>query len=195
MQFDPELDTNGNGYIDLQDDPFTPYFPGPEYVDWVAVSYYHYGVEYPWKENYLPESPTKFRDGLDGRMGTNPARFYTMFAERYNLPMAVMETGAAFFVDSDPGPGRLEMSRAWWRQVYGRSLYKELPLLRAIEWFEHFHADEGTDRDCEFGGLGEGLERVVDVDFSFFLSFCRPRHEGSRDCQGAFGGFAVGDDQ
>ncbi|KAI9023991.1 glycoside hydrolase superfamily [Hyaloraphidium curvatum] len=147
MQWDPELDTNGNGVIDREDDPFTPYFPGPEYVDWVGLSFYHYGVEYPWKENLLPESPTKFRDGLDGRMGTNPHRFYTMFAERYNLPMAVMETGCAYYVDSDPGPGRFAMAQAWWRQVYARELFRELPLLRLIEYFEHIHPDEGTTRD------------------------------------------------
>jgi hypothetical protein len=61
-----------------------------------------------------------------------------------------METGAAYFVASDPGPGHLEMERAWWRQVYSRELFKELPLLRLIQWFEHEHPDEGTMRDCEF---------------------------------------------
>lgn len=40
MQWDPELDTNGNGVLDQEDDPFTPYFPGPEYVDWVGLSFY-----------------------------------------------------------------------------------------------------------------------------------------------------------
>lgn len=61
--------------------------------------------------------------------------------------MAVMETGAAFFVESDPGPGHLAMAQAWWRQVYSRTTFKQLPLLRLIEWFEHIHPDEGTTRD------------------------------------------------
>lgn len=184
MAYDPELDTNGNGVIDQEDDPWTPYWPGEEYVDWVGVSYYHYGglrasaarawwlrngwltfarlvwlsflavhfvhsqlvtrfarcslpgVEYPWIENELPESPTKFRDGLIGRIGT-PHSFYRMFAEKYNIPMAIMETGSAYFLESPPGPGRMAMSQAWWRQVYDRETFKQLPLLRLIEWFEH----------------------------------------------------------
>ncbi len=35
------LDTNKNGQIDaVGDDPFGPYWPGPEYVDWVGLSTY-----------------------------------------------------------------------------------------------------------------------------------------------------------
>ncbi|RKO84194.1 hypothetical protein BDK51DRAFT_6501, partial [Blyttiomyces helicus] len=32
------LDTNGDGIFDNGDDPYSPYFPGPEYVDWVGAS-------------------------------------------------------------------------------------------------------------------------------------------------------------
>jgi hypothetical protein len=37
-RFDPELDTNKDGNYDDNDDPFTPYYPGDEYVDWVGFS-------------------------------------------------------------------------------------------------------------------------------------------------------------
>jgi hypothetical protein len=37
-KFDPELDTNKDGQYDDNDDPFTPYYPGDEYVDWVGFS-------------------------------------------------------------------------------------------------------------------------------------------------------------
>jgi hypothetical protein len=29
-----ELDTNNDGLINGRDDPYTPYYPGDEYVDW-----------------------------------------------------------------------------------------------------------------------------------------------------------------
>ncbi|RKO85832.1 hypothetical protein BDK51DRAFT_21154, partial [Blyttiomyces helicus] len=30
------LDTNGDGTLDASDDPYTPYYPGAAYVDWVG---------------------------------------------------------------------------------------------------------------------------------------------------------------
>jgi hypothetical protein len=34
------LDTNNDGRLDQMDDPYSPYWPGEEYVDWVAASIY-----------------------------------------------------------------------------------------------------------------------------------------------------------
>ncbi len=36
--WDPALDTNGDGLYDLLDDPFSPFYPGDEWVDWVGMS-------------------------------------------------------------------------------------------------------------------------------------------------------------
>jgi beta-mannanase len=36
-----ELDTNGDGVLDGLDDPYQPYYPGDEWVDWVGISVYH----------------------------------------------------------------------------------------------------------------------------------------------------------
>ncbi|KAI9011400.1 hypothetical protein BC832DRAFT_590627 [Gaertneriomyces semiglobifer] len=33
-----EMDTNGDGVLDVQDDPFSPYYPGDEFVDWIGVT-------------------------------------------------------------------------------------------------------------------------------------------------------------
>jgi hypothetical protein len=38
------LDTNNDGKIDMSDDPFMPYWPGEEAVDWVGMSVFHFGV-------------------------------------------------------------------------------------------------------------------------------------------------------
>ena len=37
-EYDSTLDTNGDGKFDHDDDPYTPYYPGDEYVDWVGQS-------------------------------------------------------------------------------------------------------------------------------------------------------------
>lgn len=37
-KWDPALDTNGDGLYDLLDDPFSPFYPGDEWVDWVGMS-------------------------------------------------------------------------------------------------------------------------------------------------------------
>ena len=35
--FDRALDTNGNGRLDNEDDPYSPYYPGDAWVDWVFI--------------------------------------------------------------------------------------------------------------------------------------------------------------
>ena len=32
------LDTNKNGVLDRGDDPYMPYYPGDDYVDWIGIS-------------------------------------------------------------------------------------------------------------------------------------------------------------
>lgn len=35
-----QMDTNGDGKVDNADDPFAPYYPGDDVVDWVGISLY-----------------------------------------------------------------------------------------------------------------------------------------------------------
>lgn len=37
------MDTNGDGTVNDQDDPFEPFYPGDEYVDWVGTQVVFYG--------------------------------------------------------------------------------------------------------------------------------------------------------
>lgn len=37
------LDTSGDGQLSPLDSPFSPYYPGDEYVDWVGLSVYYKG--------------------------------------------------------------------------------------------------------------------------------------------------------
>lgn len=37
------LDTNDDGWVDMYDDPYTPFYPGDQWVDWVGLNEYHMG--------------------------------------------------------------------------------------------------------------------------------------------------------
>lgn len=37
------LDTNDDGWVDMADDPYTPFYPGDQWVDWVGLNMYHMG--------------------------------------------------------------------------------------------------------------------------------------------------------
>ena len=37
------LDTNDDGWVDMHDDPYTPFYPGDQWVDWVGLNEYHMG--------------------------------------------------------------------------------------------------------------------------------------------------------
>lgn len=40
------LDTNGDGQLTRQDDPYSPYYPGDDYVDWIGLSLYYKGPDF-----------------------------------------------------------------------------------------------------------------------------------------------------
>ena len=37
------LDTSGDGVFDNADDPFAPFYPGDDFVDWIGLSVYYKG--------------------------------------------------------------------------------------------------------------------------------------------------------
>jgi hypothetical protein len=134
------LDTDGNGELTLDDDPYAPYWPGRAAVDWVGMSLYHWGTKHPWGENEVPE-PGKFADLLhgtyDGGGGDESAvpDFYRRYGVQNRLPVAVTET-AALYVPGAGGADELAVKRAWWRQAFAASHDTSLPYLKMINWFE-----------------------------------------------------------
>jgi hypothetical protein len=52
-----ELDTDRDGALTTNDDPYGPYYPGDQYVDWVGISLYHWGNHHLWETTTSP-SPT-----------------------------------------------------------------------------------------------------------------------------------------
>jgi hypothetical protein len=137
---DASLDTNGDGEVGPGDDPYAPYWPGDEAVDWVGMSLYHWGLAYPWGENELPAEGT-FRALLTGGVtGAHPDQsatpdFYAVYAEERDKPMGIFETAALYNPEAD-GPSEAELKSAWWRQVVDPAIREDFPRLAMVNWFE-----------------------------------------------------------
>ena len=128
------LDTNRDGRVAIGDDPYSPYYPGDEYVDWVGMSIYHYSNDYPYGSNDIPP-PTKFADKMTGVLVSGGFSIYEMFAgsgaggqpaslSAGGKPFFCSETGATIFMAvqrngnwSQPvgidGASRAAIRRAW----------------------------------------------------------------------------------
>lgn len=133
------LDTNGDSQLSETDDPYAPYYPGDDVVDWVGMTIYHWGNQYPWGGNELPE-PGKFAEQITGNYNgvggddTVFPDFYTTYAEERDKPMAIPETAA--FVTEEASPElSLDIKQAWWRQIFSEDLRTQFPQIRVINWF------------------------------------------------------------
>ncbi|MDF9715397.1 OpgC domain-containing protein [Nocardioides sp. ChNu-99] len=167
-----ELDTDGSGRLDEGDDPYGPYWPGPEAVDWVGLTLYHFGPDRGRIDNDL--DPTEggetgdvetsegfeldrvpaedaYRDRLEEQFNYvgdgERTPFYERFAEEFELPMLV-ETGALWIPD-DAGDPELDIKQTWWRQVFEAEA--DYPLVRGYSWLEQRRPEaEADDRTVDW---------------------------------------------
>ena len=134
------LDTNHDGRLSMLDDMYQPYYPGDNFVDWTGMSVYHWGNQYPWGENEIPEEGSfiaRISGTYSGQDGDHQAvpNFYQQFGEQHQKPMAVTETAALY----NPAVGEANeqlIKQAWWRQVFNSQIKKEFPGIKMINWFE-----------------------------------------------------------
>jgi hypothetical protein len=141
------LDTDGDGALTRDDDPYAPYWPGDDVVDWVGMSLYFWGLDYPWGENEVP-APGRFAAQLTGvPTGAHDdevvvPNFYATYAEGHDKPMAITET-AAFFDPAGRGPTEAEVKSAWFRQVFSVETRDRFERVGMVNWFEwHKHEPE-----------------------------------------------------
>ncbi|MBC7725824.1 MAG: OpgC domain-containing protein [Burkholderiaceae bacterium] len=126
---DPSLDTDGDGLLGSGDDPYGPYYPGDEYVDWVGLSAYHDPSGGGRPLNEIP-APGALESMLDG--GGGDRDFYERFSKATGTPM-MLET-AAFFSPGAGGSNELTIKQEWWRQVIAAASEQEHPLLSVVLW-------------------------------------------------------------
>ncbi len=134
------LDTDTDGTLSAADDPYAPYYPGDDAVDWVGMSIYHWGSQHPWGENELPETD-KFVQQLagtySGANGDDSAvpDFYAVYGHDHDKPVAIPET-AALFAPGGGGADELALKQAWWEQVFAPGIAEQFPQIRMVNWFE-----------------------------------------------------------
>ncbi|KAI9016932.1 hypothetical protein BC832DRAFT_543226 [Gaertneriomyces semiglobifer] len=142
------MDTNKDGKFDFYDDPYSPYYPGDNYVDWVGLSMYH---------GQPPMSSYSFYQMFSGD-GRGPN--VTSPVSRGSKPFMVAETAATFHLTflSDqsavnPGPGMLAIKKAWWEQIFNTNFLAKFPKIKGVCTFEFKKDEEYTVR--EFRSLGD----------------------------------------
>ncbi|HEX7225884.1 MAG TPA: glycosyl hydrolase [Candidatus Limnocylindria bacterium] len=160
------LDTDGDGTLGRTDDPYAPYWPGDDAVDWVGTSSYFWGAAYPWGENEIA-SEGRFAAQLTGQpTGAHDDEvavpdFYAIYAEGHDKPMAITET-AALYDPSGAGPTEAEVKTAWFTQVFSEATRTSFPRIGLVSWFEwrKEEPEVGTVIDWRLGAdpeLGRAL--------------------------------------
>ncbi|KXS13080.1 glycoside hydrolase family 26 protein [Gonapodya prolifera JEL478] len=134
-----ELDTNGNGQLDANDDPYSPYYPGDGYVDWVGLSVYWY-PDYPntFTLNIAPPSGA-IEALLTGHNQATWAYEVPDFLGQYSTakgkPFIFAETGMHYIYSGGNPPSEIDQKRAWWQQLYNRALLTKYNI-KGILYFE-----------------------------------------------------------
>lgn len=132
------LDSNGDGTVTNADDAYSPYYPGDDYVDWVGMSVYHYGLRYPWEHNIIPYAG-KFEEII------NYANFYQNYSVQRNKPFAIAETAGTWFpfTPLGPGDGEVPIKQAWWRQFMTNTTFlRTYPNVKLMAMFEFLKVEE-----------------------------------------------------
>lgn len=163
------LDTDGDGALTQGDDPYRPYYPGDEHVDWVGLSLYHFGDAYPWGENAEPE-PGKFAAKLtgsyDGRGGDESALpdFHNQYAQRTGKPLAISETSALYNLGrTGRGANNTTIKTAWLSQVFADDVPEKFGQLRLIMWFEQ----DKVEPDVPGGATSWSVSRDAELREAF----------------------------
>lgn len=153
-----ELDTNGDGVVDHTDDPYLPYYPGDDVVDWVGLSLSSGNPDDVLSDNSVPPpgsfaadlagSPATGATATAGAAGTGvPADagggFYQRFVQPRGTPMLV--DTAVRYVPERGGADELDVKRAWWNQTFGPATAAAFPELRLVVWREFTAGNGQTD--------------------------------------------------
>lgn len=144
------LDTNGNGRLDEGDDPYGPYYPGDDAVDWTGLFLYRFGQSQGIERNVLPPRG-ELASRLEDRWGyPDPGRapFYERFSASTDHPL-LLET-AALHNPAVGGATPLELERRWWQEVL--AALDDHPMIGAISWLELSREEpEVADEPVDWG--------------------------------------------
>ncbi|EGF81320.1 hypothetical protein BATDEDRAFT_36866 [Batrachochytrium dendrobatidis JAM81] len=139
------LDTNKDGQLTILDDPYGPYYPGDEWVDWVGVSVYNYLYDNnhqiaPIAVDVLTTPGEVSLTGADAMHN-----FYQRFPGTSHKPFILSETGSAYQTGGgqvvpagDQTQFEMVSKRSWWNAILHTAVGAgaAMPKLFAAVWFE-----------------------------------------------------------
>ncbi|KAJ3121819.1 hypothetical protein HK100_012223 [Physocladia obscura] len=140
------LDTNHDGVINNYDDPYTPFYPGDDVVDWVGLSLYYYPTCY----NDCEVPTDEFITQLTGIDNVNEPtinqsawlavhNFYQMFSIAHSKPMMLPETGSpwiAAWANLSGAVPNTEIKQGWYSQVFSENNLVNLTQFKLAVQFE-----------------------------------------------------------
>lgn len=159
------LDTNKNGQLDAGDDPYAPYYPGDDYVDWIGLSVYFK----QFSVNTNVAQPAGFcsdiLSGINSQTGrTTTVNWYdTYCAQKPSKACLIAESGAAYHPNINTGTAsQLQIQQAWWQDCITNTTFMDLfPRLKLHMHFEYekMEADIGAPdmRDYRLTNVSEIL--------------------------------------
>lgn len=118
---------------------YTPYWPGGDYVDIAALSFYHFGGSS--RKNVIPE-PTQAVVKLK-----EFSKLYGMKGKQ--KPIVIAETSAPYTrsIWGDWGTESEEKIKlAWLKQVFSPAMKYAVPELKAVSWFEIYKTETPPGR-------------------------------------------------
>ncbi|CAM6054319.1 unnamed protein product [Sphagnum tenellum] len=157
------LDTNNDGVIDAGDDPYMPYYPGDDVVDWVGLSLYYY-PDTPLSTSALNPviSPAGFFEAFLTGNGTlaqsnaafgiynaSARNFYNNFSVVKNKPLAISESATPYFVGTTLAT-ELQVKQAWYQQTLNSDLRSSFPKLKVLVNFEQEKLESGFVKNWEY---------------------------------------------
>ncbi|KAJ3238416.1 hypothetical protein HDU81_007897 [Chytriomyces hyalinus] len=145
------LDSNGDGKINECDNPYMPFWPGDEYVDWVGLSLYYYPRLNCHNNCLTPADAFVSQLTAVNNPDTPPISvcptdvwiqahdFYQQFAASKNKPFMLPETGAPWvptFSNRTGGVSEVAIKDAWYKQIFSTETLARFPKLKLAVNFE-----------------------------------------------------------
>ncbi|KAL7750246.1 hypothetical protein RI367_004419 [Sorochytrium milnesiophthora] len=144
------LDTNHDGVLDGQDDPFSPYWPGDDVVDWIGMSAFFRGPIQPDGVHYGHNTISDDNRAYTLMTGTTPDSHFSLadFASKHGKPLAFSETTIIYYPHSNftATVNEAQMKQWWMAQLFSKEVF-DLGVRMAM-WFEFLKDEDENYADC-----------------------------------------------
>ncbi|MEK0156249.1 OpgC domain-containing protein [Arthrobacter oryzae] len=138
------LDTNSDGEWNGSDEPYAPYYPGDDVVDWTGLTALHDDTGGGAARNTLPRdgelaslldgTAQGAASGADAASDGGDSNFYGSYAVKRDKPL-LLQT-AAYYSPSAGGPSETEIKSGWWKQVLDAAAPGKMERIAAVVWAE-----------------------------------------------------------